>query len=506
VYYFLEAANLAEASGRMNYLSVMYTNLGKVFYRLDQLEKSKKYYLMALEISRKNNDRHLLVQSLSGLGTLYKQMHELDTSLAYYNQAYQLVDTNIKNLQLGDIYANTGAIYHDKGNLDKALPYYQAAFKIYQDVDYPEGILALLNNIGQAYSSLNKYKEASIYLDSGLRLAIYYKFDTKRNKLLNSISENYYNWGDYKKAYEFLVRHKLLSDSIFNLDNSKMIHELETKYQKQQDQALILTLEKENLLKTIQKNAILYSAIALIMLALFLVLYLRQRMTKNKIIAEQKIRQLEEEKKFLSAKLLVEGQEEERKRIARELHDGLGVLLSATKMQFTSLKLSLPENKELFDRAVKLLEQASGDVRKISHNMMPGLLTKLGFYEAVEDLIDNVKDTPGLHAECIIEGDQSRLPENEEIMLYRVVQEMVNNTIKHARAKNITLQVTRAGKELQLIYKDDGVGFDAEKVLASPTASLGLKSIQSRIGFLNGDLRIDSAPGQGVRYTVTVPV
>jgi signal transduction histidine kinase len=175
-------------------------------------------------------------------------------------------------------------------------------------------------------------------------------------------------------------------------------------------------------------------------------------------------------------------------------------------MQFSSLKLSIPENKELFDRAIKLLEQASGDVRKISHNMMPGLLTKLGFYEAVEDLVDNIKDIKDMHADCIIEGDQERLPENKEIMLYRVVQEMVNNCIKHAHAHYIILKIQRTSNELHLTFQDDGIGFDVEQAMNSPTASLGLKSIFSRIGFLNGEVRIESAPGQGVKYFIRIPV
>jgi signal transduction histidine kinase len=238
-------------------------------------------------------------------------------------------------------------------------------------------------------------------------------------------------------------------------------------------------------------------------LALFIIIYFRQKSAHQRVVSEQKIRQLEEEKKLMGAKLLVEGQEEERKRIATELHDGLGVLLSATKMQFSTISDKSPENKVLIDKATRMLEQASGDVRKISHNMMPGLLTKLGFFEAAEDLFEHIGDTEGLNAVCTISGSQERLAENKEIMLYRIVQEMVNNTLKHAEAKNIELQIDVNQGIMDIKYSDDGKGFDLLQKLESE--SIGLKSIQSRVNFLNGKLDLASNPGEGVRYVLQIP-
>jgi signal transduction histidine kinase len=247
-----------------------------------------------------------------------------------------------------------------------------------------------------------------------------------------------------------------------------------------------------------------FVGIGVITLITFILLYLRQRAVKDRIIAQQRIQQLEEEKKLLAAKALVEGQEDERKRIARELHDGLGVLLSTTKMQFSTLKDKSPENKEIIERASKLLEQASGDVRKISHNMMPGLLTKFGLYEAVDDLFDKVSETEGITVRTDIPEDAERLPENSEIMLYRIIQELVNNTLKHAEAKKIEIQMQLLPDHLDIIYSDDGRGFNVEEKVESK--SIGLSSIQSRVNFLNGKLQVSSSPGKGVSYSIKVPL
>jgi signal transduction histidine kinase len=250
----------------------------------------------------------------------------------------------------------------------------------------------------------------------------------------------------------------------------------------------------------------LYLIIGLSVLAMATVLFqlFRIKSRKKRIIADQKILQLEEEKKLLAARFLLEGEEKERKRIAQELHDGLGVLLSVTKMQFSQIASYSVELQPMIQKAMKFLEQASGDVRRISHNMMPGLLTKLGLFEALEDLFDTITESEKIEAVCEIRGNRERLSENTEIMLYRVVQEMVNNTVKHAEATKIELQVETLPDQIRIHYADNGKGFRLDD--ARIKESLGLQSIKSRVRFLDGKISLTSEPGQGTRYKVEIPV
>jgi signal transduction histidine kinase len=138
--------------------------------------------------------------------------------------------------------------------------------------------------------------------------------------------------------------------------------------------------------------------------------------------------------------------------------------------------------------------------------MMPGLLTKLGLYEAVEDLFENLNDMENLTAVVEIAGEQDRLPENKEIMLYRVVQEMVNNTLKHAKASEIRLTMQITPEKISLVYSDNGIGFDPKTALSEDSESLGLKSIQSRVSFLGGRVEIESSPGSGAVFNLEIPV
>jgi signal transduction histidine kinase len=289
------------------------------------------------------------------------------------------------------------------------------------------------------------------------------------------------------------------------------INDLELKYEKKEHEAKILVLENDNLKKgisirekTTQRNIISYTALGVFIFVILLFAFYRQRVNKNRIIAQQQIKQLEEEKKLLAARSLVEGQEEERKRIAKDLHDGIGVLLSTAKMQFTALKDKNPENKDLVDKAGKLLEQASVDVRRISHNMMPGLLTKFGLNEALADLFEQLDETPDLSAKVDTNKEDIRLAENQEIMLYRIIQELVYNTLKHAGAKNISLNLNFADDTLNLHYADDGVGFEMDKQTES--ISIGLKGIESRVSFLGGEVNMESETGNGFHCYIKVPV
>jgi signal transduction histidine kinase len=412
---------------------------------------------------------------------------------------------------LNNVDNNIGIIYNDLQKPDLAVTYFDEALAGYKQRDNIRGIIVVYGNKSVSLSKMGRYKEAIALNEKVIELSGKYNLSKLELDALKNISGYWMQLGDYKKAYDYLASAYALNDSINGIEKTRIINDLTMKYEKKKDQALILELEKNNLEKdlnlkrrTIQRNAYLFTGLGILLSAMFLILLSMQRARKDKIIAAQKIRQLEEEKKFMAARLIVEGQEEERKRIAQELHDGLGVLLSTTKIQFTAIKDLSPENRPHIEKAIQLLERASGDVRKISHNMMPGLLTKLGLYEAIEDLVDNLNESGNIDVICDIPENPERLSENKEIMLYRVVQEMVNNTLKHAAAKNISIRITQQAGIMQIFYSDDGKGFDYNEKLES--GSIGLKSIQSRVSFINGKLEIDTHPGKGVNYIVSVPL
>ncbi|MCF8366832.1 MAG: hypothetical protein K9H16_13675, partial [Bacteroidales bacterium] len=154
--------------------------------------------------------------------------------------------------------------------------------------------------------------------------------------------------------------------------------------------------------------------------------------------------------------------------------------------------------------ATNLLEMAASEVRKITHNLMPGLLSKYGFFEAVDDLVDQVNEAGTIEAKLIVDGEEFRFPETKEFMLYRMVQEMINNTIKHAQATKLEIQVVITEHRLNLQYYDDGIGFDVNEKINNK--SIGLTSLNSRANYLGGNLILESGPAKGTKYKLEISI
>lgn len=511
VRYLLDYLRMSELLNDEEGLGKGYNNIGLTYSELGDYVKAKEYLLQGIVINQKYNKQRSISVAYNNLGAIAYEQKEYDEALSFYQKGLE-IDEGLQNLAgIADRNTNIGNIYEQKNDYDEASLHYSRALEIYRQIGKKDGLIAAYKNQGWIYHLRGNYTIALTIYDSCLLLSRKYNLPERTKEIYWNIFTTYEKMGNYQQAFEYLGKLYNLKDSIFNIEKEETIANLTLKYEKEKDQAQILALQNENLeielnlrKRTNQRNVYLFSGSGIITIIFFLLIFYRHKARKDGIISEQRIQQLEEEKKLLAARSIVNGQEEERKRIAKDLHDGLGVLLSTAKMQFTSIVDKSPENKPMIDKATKLLEQAAGDVRRISHNMMPGLLTRFGLYEAAEDLIEQLDETEGVSATCEITGNTKRLPENTEIMLYRILQEMVNNTIKHAQAKTIRLKMKILPELLELSYSDDGKGF----IVAEKTdlKSIGLSSIRSRVNFLNGKLKIESSPGAGTTYSVKIPI
>jgi signal transduction histidine kinase len=504
VYYFLELTRIAERLGYREVLGKAYVNLGISYFELKDYKMASQYLEKSIGINREFNREDFVIIAKNNLGGIAFQKKEMDTAMAFFEEALQLNRKVGDQLSIANVMNNIGNVYESKGNYDSAFHYYNKSKSIYERAGAINDFILAYKNIGLIYERWGNYDRALEIYDSCLNIANRSNNLYARHEILYNMAKAHELKGDFNRAFQFLELYNHDRDTLFSEERSNKIASLQVVYETEQKQAKILQQELIIEKRNSQLIILLLAGIGLIGFVVLIALYFRQRYVKDKIIKEQKIRQLEEEKKLLAAKALVEGQEDERKRIAQELHDGLGVLLSTARMQFTSIKDKSPENRPLIERAAKLLEQASGDVRKISHNMMPGLLTRLGLFEATIELMEKVAETEGIHVTCEVPEDADRLTENSEIMLYRVLQEMVNNTLKHARARNISLRMTLDEGLLKIVYSDDGIGFNVEEKLEQKT--LGLSGIMSRVNFLNGKVSINSSENNGVGYDITIPL
>ena len=239
-------------------------------------------------------------------------------------------------------------------------------------------------------------------------------------------------------------------------------------------------------------------------------LFFRKRLKDQKTIASQKeaiqhqeIRELQQENKLLALNSMIEGQEAERLRIAKDLHDSLGGLLSTVKAHFGTIQKEIEQLEKLniTEKTNELIDEACIEVRRISHNMMPHALSISGLEGALEDMTESLNEE-GYQTTLEISGLSEKIKPTKEVMIYRLLQEVISNIRKHAEAKSILIQVLGHQKELNIIIEDDGKGFNYEKALEK--GGLGLKSINSRVQFLDGTIHWDSQIGQGTTITINI--
>jgi len=196
-------------------------------------------------------------------------------------------------------------------------------------------------------------------------------------------------------------------------------------------------------------------------------------------------------------------QENERKRIATDLHDSLGPLLSAVKLNINSLDIK-PQDKAILDRAGKSLDEIIGSMRQISYDLLPNTLAMKGLTEATREFIGNIGYKKGINIQLYVVKDIN-VPKEKEIHVFRMLQEIIHNTVKHAKAQNMQIGLSEEDNSLLLLAKDDGVGFNVEAE-KQKSDGLGLKSLESRCEILNGILNIESKPGFGTNYFVKIPL
>ncbi len=220
-------------------------------------------------------------------------------------------------------------------------------------------------------------------------------------------------------------------------------------------------------------------------------------------INEQKIVQLEQERSLLAMTSMIKGQESERKRIAQDLHDGLGGLLSSVKAQLHDIerRVDALAGIDLYSRASEMIDEASSEVRRIAYDMMPTALSKLGLKAAIEDLASRLETHHRIDVDLQLFDLDNRLEEATEVMLYRIVQEACNNIVKHADASEVLIQTSRIQNDLVVIIEDNGKGIQA----GTDRNGIGMKSIESRAKFLEGQVDIASSD-EGTCITLQIPV
>jgi signal transduction histidine kinase len=305
--------------------------------------------------------------------------------------------------------------------------------------------------------------------------------------------------GDFKNAFYYSRDYTNVADSIGSEDNFKAMADIQNKYERQRKDNEIVKLNAANKQKNTVNKILVASAFTLLLIG-----FLGYRNFKNRQQLQQaKITELEKDKKLMAIDAMLKGQETERSRIAKDLHDGLGGMLSGTKLSFINMKENLvltPENAILFDKSLTMLDNTIGDLRKVAQNLMPEALVKFGLNEAIRDFCDSIKDSFDVNIQYQQMGEERKIDGTPAIFIYRIIQELVNNALKHAAAKQIFVQLTTGAGKVAIAVEDDGKGFSMNDAANSKGA--GLSNIKYRVQYFNGTIDIVTAPGNGTSVTI----
>ncbi|MAZ36276.1 MAG: hypothetical protein CL842_02365 [Crocinitomicaceae bacterium] len=502
----LTGIQIAEKVADFKNMAMGYNSLGLIYKTNSDFEKALKYYRLSNIECTKLNYPNGMAMTLNNIGTILDAMNNTDSALVYYNNAAKIAEANDLIGAKAVSYNNIGEIYSKAGNDAEALPYYYKTLTCDSITNNMMGMCYTLYNISTSYKSLGKLDKAFEVLKTVEPITN--RLNSPQMFILyeRHVSNLHEEAGNYEEALQAHKRFHTLSDSVYNSEKSAQIAEMQTKYETEKKELEIQNLSQENEIKELaiqRKNGlILGGAAAVILMLLLIYLFVKQLRAKQKQKMIEAV--LLERDKGIAA--MFKGIEEERKRIAQDLHDGVGQQLSGLKLSLSHLQSKLfkkdtPEN-ENFEILVKKLDTTCTEVREISHQMMPKALIENGVLSAIEDMLENTLVGTGISYNIEHYQLKERLPETIELTLFRICQELINNTIKHAKATEIIVQLIKSKKNIVLIVEDNGQGFDQNK----SSDGIGLLNLTSRLNTINGEVSYESSSNSGTSATIRIPL
>ena len=354
-------------------------------------------------------------------------------------------------------------------------------------------------NAGDIYNRMGIPDSGIFYIKKGLDIASQINHREHKRDAYEQMAIAFSQKRIYDSAFLYQSMFSGLKDSIVNEISREEIYQREADLQMEKQQQLQkAALEKQKLWRNIIIGIALFSLITLGFL------YNRYRLRQKNRYQQQLNRQQNE---LFNA--IAVTQDQERKRIAEDIHDSLGSILSAAKLKLSALKESHPwlseEQVEKYQVTLQLLDEASSELRSISHNIMPATLSKLGLVAALRNLINTISSHSGMQISFSTHDFDERVDEKTEMSIYRIVLELINNVVKHAAADKVTVQLIRYPDYINITVEDNGKGFDYSKALEEKNG-IGLGNILSRVDYMKGSINVDAVPGRGTTVIIDVPL
>jgi len=491
--YFYMALDYFEKNGiiRPNEVSIC-NDLGQVYFQLHQNEKARYYYDLGEAYAIKYNYQNTAAILLYNKGEYYTSINQLDSARKLYEKVNEIGERKDRMDVKAMANNGMGKTYIKSGDYKKAINYLQIAISLSENKYKPVWIEASLL-LGEALFKTKNYTEAEKTLLTALKQASESKLKDNIINGYTTLTAVYKATGQYDKAINCMDSISVLKDSLVSADNTRAINLMDIKFQTAEKDKQIAQQNTKLAQKNIWILSIGGSVVLLLLLSAGFYFY-----TINKE------RSSEKENKIGILKAAVSGGDNERTRIARELHDGIGGMLSAAMMRFSSMHHdnAAVTQTPAYREAMDILREMGDEIRKTAHNLMPDVLIKQSLPEAVRAYCNIVQESRALKIDFQSYGNFDDLSQNHKLNLYRIIQELVKNILQHAGATNAMVQLLRNEDVLIVSVEDNGAGFDNNKM----KTGLGLHNTQTRVSSLDGRFSLDSTPGKGTSVFIEIRI
>lgn len=480
--YYFKGISLYENLKNNYRLAISYANLASLYEDIAKYSDAQFNYHRSNMFAQKEFDSIQLVYNHYNLSNLFANTKKTD-SAAYHIKKARIYLHNFKNLEINHLVNyGEGRIYFDQKKYQKALTSANKALKLAEQLQNPYYLALSYHFLGNIYLKKNDLRLADKYAKSAFQISR--KYDNQPNlvKIYKQLVDINTKKGDFRKAYEFQSLYIKTKDSLLNKENILSLNLLQKQFETEKknkeiaEQQLALKQQENKIQRKETQNNYMIGVSLFLLVASVLIWFTYRQRQKRK---NQEIITLKRDFQIKTLESLIEGEEKERFRIAQELHDGVNGDLSAIKYKLSSL---LEMNNQVIKEAVTMLDDSCKQIRAISHNLVPPSLENFSLIEATETYCHtiNTANPVAIHFQTV--GAPIDLPKKVAINIFRVIQELVTNSLKHANASEVNVQISYQNDSLQITVEDNGKGFNKERVSSQ---GIGLSNIASRLQYLN---------------------
>ena len=495
---YYSSINLLEKTGEKRKLALAYNELAKLYRKTRDLSRSLETYDKALVIFKYLNDRAGIAMIMNESGVVFEYAEQYAKAIERYSASLQINKVLKDSIGIAYALSNIAGVYTIQKKYDIAEEYLLQVLQIRKILKDSFALALTYSDISTTYAAMNSFSIAKNFIDTSNQIADRMNYPELKQNNYALLADMAKKTGDYQIALNYYQKSTAIRDSLFTLSKTKQIEELNTQYE---------TVKKEQKIKEqqdhITQQNILIIGAALLSILIILLAYTQYRRTKWKQEAKMQLAILKQQE--LATKAVLEAEENERIRIAKDLHDGIGQMMSVAKMNLSTMEeeLNLDAGKKIkMERIISLVDESCKELRSVSHNLMPNALLKAGLAAAVREFIEKI-DSQSLQIDLHSEGLQERMDADTETVLYRIIQECVNNVIKHSAATRLDISLINDEDGISVTVEDNGKGFNSSAL--EKFEGIGLKNMKTRSEYLKGTIEINSTPDKGTLVAIHIP-